>query len=864
MKITSLRANHFTEPVGFDLADLSLSWIPESEKAQRALWSRVEIATDAKFRNVVSDSGETQLDSLSYQPKIALAPRTRYFWRVTVQADNGERTTASSFFETGKMDEAWVGRWITKADAKEAGHFLARKRFSAKKGVSCRLYAGVLGVYEAEVNGVKITDEVLVPGYHFYPYGIYAQAYDISKFVKEGQNEVVFHVGRGWYGSVMGAWVTQAEPFGDTPAVIAEIRADGKVAAKTDATWEVAPSPVTASSIYYGEDYDARRAALSAKDWKKAVVFTPPEKGVGKLIDRLNPPVRVTEVVPATKIITTPKGETVVDFGQEMTGWVEVFNRAPAGAAWSFEAGEMFDADGNFFRENLRSARARFDFVSDGKASWVRQHFTFFGFRYIRLTGFGKVSTKDFRGLVIHSDIGFTGDIKTANPKLDRFFLNTLWGQRGNFLDIPSDCPQRDERLGWTGDAGAFCSTASFNMYTPAFFWKYIRDMQVEQPDYGGGVPYVIPQCNQWWKDLTCHSSAAWGDAATIIPWNIYTWFGDTSLLRKMYPSMKMWVGYIKARDAESGGRHLWTTGFHFADWLALDNFRQPLSCIGGTDCYYVASAYYAWSTELTLRAAEVLGEFADAEQLRADLAAIKEAFAAEYFSPNGRCVVDTQTAYVIALAMDLVPESYRARCAAILAAKVADPGGTPPIASCCEDTEGKLAKPDKCRLESGFVGTQFLCRVLANNGYEGLAYKLLLREEYPSWLYEVNYGATTVWERWNGQGPASRPEDMGMNSFNHYAYGSIEEFVYRDVCGLNPDPLKPGFRHAVLRPHPSAELGAAHCRYQSACGLYEAGWKYGKGGKVSYNFRVPFGCTATLVLPGQQPREIGPGLHRF
>ena len=865
MKIHSLRANHFSEPVGCDLADLSLSWIPESDKAARALWSRVEIASDPAFRHILSDSGEAQLDSLSYQPDLALAPRTRYFWRVTVLAENGEKAAASSFFETGKMDEPWAGRWITKAGAEKAGHFIARREFASKKGAPARLYVGALGVYEATVNGRPVTDEVMLPGYHFYPLEVHAQAFDISRLVKDGANTVEIHVGRGWYGTTMGGWVETAERYGNTPAVIAEVRDGAKVLAKTGGDWKVAPSPVTESSIYYGEDYDARRATPAKKDWEKALPFDPPAADCGVLRDRLSPPIRVIETLRPAAILHTPKGETVVDFGQEFTGWVEVRNHAPAGASWSWEAGEILGPDGNFFRDNLRSARARYDYVSAGEdGAWVRPHFTFFGLRYIRLTGFGKVSKADFRGLSIHSDLPFTGSIRTANPKLDRFFLNALWSQRDNFLDVPTDCPQRDERLGWTGDAEAFCGTASFNMYTPAFYWKYIHDMAIEQPRYDGGVPYVIPQCKRWWNDRSVHSSAAWGDAATIIPWNVYTWFGDKSLLRKMYPAMKMWVAYIRSRDEADGGKGLWLTDFHFADWLSLDNFRRPLDCTGGTDPHYIASAYYVHSTELALRAAEVLGEYADAEDYRRHLDRIKAAFVREFFTPSGRCVADTQTAYAVALAMDLVPESMRPRCAETLARKVIDPGGAT-IASpdCCADTLGKLDPGDHCRLESGFVGTQYLCKILAETGSAHVAYKLLLREEYPSWLYEVNFGATTVWERWNGQGPASRPEDMGMNSFNHYAYGAVEEFVYRHVCGINPDPERPGFRHVFLKPQPSADLGEASCRFDSPCGRYESSWKIA-GGKTTYRFRIPFGCTATLSLPGKEPRELGPGIHKF
>lgn len=846
MKINFLRANHHTEPIGYDLSSLSISWIPESNDAKRPNWSRVEISTDRFFKDIVSDSGKQALNSLDYQPNIELAPCTRYYWRVTVEADNGETATETSFFETGLIHTPLSAKWITTPDAEQTGHFIIRKQFTATKG-DARLYCAAAGIFEATVNGKPVTDEVLLPGYHPFNLEMPVMTFDISNILVDGDNVIELHVGRGWYGTSMGGWETDNPPFGSIPVAIAEVRVDGKIIAQTDDTWDAYPSPVVDSGIYLGEIYDTTRESLSAIDApsKKTVLFT---ETIAPLSDRFSPPIRRTETLPVVSVINTPKGETILDFGQEMTGWFEVRNRMPAGTTWTLEAGEILDTDGNFFRDNLRKAKALYTFTSSGPDErWIRPHFTFYGFRYLRLTGYvGEPDPKDFRGVVIHSDLGITGSIQTPNSLLNRFFLNTLWGQRGNFLDVPTDCPQRDERLGWTGDAQAFSGTACFHMYTPAFYGKFIHEMILEQPNYDGGVPFVVPSVVKWYKTKSSHSSSAWGDAATVIPWNVYTYFGDKSLLRKMYPAMKMWVGYIERQDETNGNHRLWQTGFHFGDWLALDNFRNPSSAFGGTDAYYIASAYYAFSTELTLRAAEVLGEFADAEHYRIRLQEIKQAIRNEYFSPNGRCTSDTQTAYVVALAMDLVPTEMRKRCADILAEKI---------------------RNNKNALETGFVGTYFLCRVLGDNGHADVAYDLLLREEYPSWLYEVKFGATTVWERWNGQGPAARASDMSMNSFNHYAYGSVEEWVYRGVCGLNPDPSIPGFRHVFLRPLASKKLGEARLSFLSPCGVYESEWKINADDTVSYRFRIPFGCTATLEIPGAPdtlPKTLEAGVHTF
>ena len=877
MKITHLRANHFDRPLGCDLSNLSLSWIPESDKAAKAVWSRVRIAADSGFRQLLHDSGRAPLDSLAYAPALDLAPRTRYFWRVDVLADNGETASADSWFETGKMSEPWEAQWVARDLAKgkngSTGHFRLRGSFALPKGAdpaAARAYVAALGVFEIFVNGRRATDEVLLPGYHDYLNHVQTMAFDLGPFLKPGRNEIELHVGKGWYRSKMAGWEKNIPTYGDQTAAICEVRAGAKLLAKTDASWETAPSPVTESEIYYGEDFDARiaapgpssggaaarRAAGGVAKWTPAAVvrklprrdprksaFDDRTRRVGPLTDRFSPPIRVTEILEKPDVIRTPKGEVVLDFRQEMTGWVEVVNRAPAGATWSVEAGEILDADGNFFRDNLRGARAKFVYTSAGEiGAVVRPHFTFFGFRYVRLEGVANPDPKDFRGLVIHSDLTRTGNVETGNKKLNRFFLNTVWGQRGNFLDVPTDCPQRDERLGWTGDIQAFSGTASFHYDCAAFFNKFVWDMIGLQKDNLGSVPFTVPEPVQWWVDRRSHGSAAWGDAATVVPWTAYVRTGDRSLLRKMYPAMKMWVDYIQTRDdTHDGGKRLWLKDWHFADWLALDNHKDPLSSLGATDHFYVASAYYARSVELALRAAEVLGYYKDAEELRALLAEIKDAIQKEYFSPNGRCVVDTQTAYVMALAFDLVPAAWRKRCADILAKKIED---------------------NKWALDTGFIGTHLLCRVLGENGYADVAFKLLLREEYPSWIYEVDSGATTVWERWNGQGPASRPEFLSMNSFNHYAYGAVAEWMYRGVCGLEPDEAAPGFRHVFLRPSPCAELGRAKAVYDSPCGRWESGWACGRDGRVAYRFRVPFGCTATLELPGRAPRELGPGVH--
>ena len=494
----------------------------------------------------------------------------------------------------------------------------------------------------------------------------------------------------------------------------------------------------------------------------------------------------------------------------------------------------------------------------------------------MKLEGIQDIESADFTAYALYSQMEETGHIETSNSKVNRLFQNALWGQKGNFVDTPTDCPQRDERMGWTGDAQVFCATASFNMYTPAFYRKYLYDMCGEQKELDGSVPHVVPdildQINLVLEDPkraaqlgiktsqesngsgVAHAekeeegeekkenaddnrqknepekaagSCAWGDAATVIPWTSYVFFGDKTLLEKEYENMKLWIGYIHKIDEEKcGGKRLWNYGFHFADWLALDNFHKD-SCFGGTDPYYVASCYYLYSAELTAKAAAVLGKGEDALFYTKLAEEIREAIRKEYFTSTGRIAVDTQTAMVLALRFGIVPESAKERLIQALKTKLEE---------------------EKIHLTTGFVGTPYLCPVLTENGLADYAYTLLLNEDFPSWLYEVNMGATTIWERWNSVLPDGKISDTGMNSLNHYSYGSIVEWMYRYMCGINPDEHKTGFREFYIKPYVDERFDYARAKYQSVYGLIESKWEKKEDGWLFY-VTVPFDTEACFVL---------------
>ncbi|MEH7418035.1 family 78 glycoside hydrolase catalytic domain [Neobacillus drentensis] len=849
MIIRNLKTNHVVNPLGFEFDRLSLSWVTESGESLSIYQSaaRVEIAAESGFETILFDSGKSQeIDSLAYHPDIRLKPRTRYYWRVTVWGDAGDKLTSeSAWFETAKMDEAWEGKWISPELDKEIHPLICKKFTLPENYLSARAYLCGVGLYDVEINGKRVGNEYFAPGYNAYDFWLQYQTYDVTDLLVSGENAIGFMLGNGWYKGRFGFEGGYHELYGSEFACIGEIVVtlkDGSTTViATDEDWKCKPAPITFSGIYDGEIYDAN---LESKNWSLPEFDDSTWTSVRKteinaetFTARRNLPVKIMEERKPMELLQTPAGEVVLDFGQVMTGWVRFKTKAPKGTRLQLQYGEILQ-NGNFYRENLREAKAEYVYISDGSEREVQPHFTYYGFRFVKLTGFeGEIDLDDFCGCVIYSEIELTGEIETSNSLVNRLFLNTVWGQKGNFLDVPTDCPQRDERMGWTGDAQVFAPTACFNMYTPAFYQKYMFDLHEEQKRLGGSVPFTVPVVKP--KDgngfISGSGSAAWGDAAAVIPWTLYTYYGDKELLRQQFDSMKDWVDYIKKVDDESGAKRLWQVGFHFGDWLALDG-KDPQSPLGGTDSYYIASAYYCYSAQLVAKAAKVLGNNDMAEQYGELANEIKEAMRKEYFTPNGRSAIYTQTAMIVALYMDLVPESFRPRLVADLKAKL---------------------REDKMHLNTGFVGTPYFCNVLSENRANDYAYTLLLNDDFPSWLYAVKLGATTIWERWNSVLPDGSISGTGMNSLNHYAYGSIAEWMYRHMCGINPLDEAPGFRRFKLCPKPYGKLTYAKAKFSSPSGNIESGWELNEDGSLTFTFIVPFNTTAEVVLPDADLENI-------
>ena len=839
MKIEKLRVNNVENPVGFLLDKISLSWIVTEAKGTKTKNAQVEISTDKNFSSILFDSGiSADINSLDFVPSLKPCDGVRYYWRVKVLDDTGDYGVSdTAFFETARPLSP--AEWITSPFSQKI-HPLFRKEFNTDKTVkNARLYICGLGLYEAYINGEKVGDEYLAPFFNDYDNWVQYQTYDITDMLKGGKNVIGIMLGNGWYKGRFGYIDKIDEIYGDTFKLISKIYVeyeDGTTAQVcTDDSWLCAESPVIQSSIYDGEKYDSRKEIKNWADsdcnenlFVKAVMTDAP---AGKLTPRLSLPVVIKETIKPKELIYTKSGDTVIDFGQNMTGWVEFDLHLPEGKELFCQFGEVLQ-NGEFYNDNLRTAKAEFSYISNGKKNHIRPHFTFYGFRYMKISGLEKINPDDIKASVIYSDMQQTGKIETSNPKVNRLILNALWGQKSNFLDVPTDCPQRDERLGWTGDAQVFCATANLNMYTPAFYKKYLYDMLLEQRDMDGAVGHVIPNIftqigRKVSKAENSDSSCAWADAATIIPWKVYQSFGSKTLLSGMYENMKMWIDRIHSVDVEKCGEsYLRTIGFHFGDWLALDNYKTD-SPFGATDVYYIASVYYYYSALLTSKAARVLEKEDEAEYYLNMASKVKSAIQKEYFTNTGRIAVSTQTAMVLALYFDLVPVEFRSRL--------------------INDLKNKL-KEDNNHLTTGFVGVSYLCPCLSEIGLTDIAYTLLLNEDYPGWLYAVNLGATTIWERWNSLLPDGRISSTGMNSLNHYSYGSIVEWIYRYAAGINVCEDGAGYKHFVIKPYPDKRFEFISAEYDSPMGKIRSCFTKTDVG-YEYEVEVPFDTNAEFII---------------
>ena len=589
MKITYLKTNHVANPLGFAIEKPTFSWLVEDTRDARQTAAQVIVSHDSHFERIIFDSGKvagTEIDSLAYCPPVSLKPRTRYFWKVRVWGESESAESDPAWFETGKLAESWRATWITPDFEDNQIHPLLFKAFDLPaRAVAARAYVCGLGLYHFELNGRKVGNEYFTPYCNAYDQWLQYQTFDIADQLTVGENRAVIMLGNGWYKGRYGANGGATKIYGDRFALICELHITlengDELIVVTNSSWQAQPAPVISSSIFDGETYDAR-ITRSAPTPGQVTGVKPIDIDSTRLEARRSLPVCVNEEIKPIAVIHTPAGETVLDMGQNMTGWVRYRTNAPAGTRIRLQFGEILQ-DGSFFRDNLRTAKAEHVYIADGSDAVAEPFFTFYGFQYVKISGWvGDLNLDDFTGCVVYSQMSIIGNVETSNEKVNQLFRNALWSQKDNFLDIPTDCPQRDERLGWTGDIQVFSGTACFNMDSAAFLSKFAYDLGKEQAKIGGMVPHIVPMAN-----LNKGGATAWGDVATILPWNLYQFYGDVDILKQQFESMRAWVDYIRRIDDASGGRRLWTEGEHFGDWLALD-----ASCLNVAQRGYAARFY--------------------------------------------------------------------------------------------------------------------------------------------------------------------------------------------------------------------------------------------------------------------------------
>jgi alpha-L-rhamnosidase len=824
-----------TDPLGFDAAMPVFSWkLPAGVKQQTAY--RLQTTSG----EAIWDSGWVDSDQSTFVPYRGepFTSRQRVEWRVAFRDGQGKESGWSkpAHFELGLLStNDWQAQWIrppenTNANPDAVGWL--RRQFSLSKKVErARIYVTARGVFELRLNGLRVGNDHFANGWTSYNKTLDTLTYDVTRQLRPGTNTLEAAIGTGWYA---GRLMSGRNRYGVHPGLLLQLEVTYRDGAReilpSDSQWEgSSDGPALSSSIYDGESYDARQAVTN---WQAALVES--NLGPERLAPKPFPPVREKETLAVRNITEPEPGRFVFDLGQNMVGWARIKVPAEKDQTITIRFAEMLNQDGTLYTKNYRTAKStdKYTAARTGTIEW-EPHFTFHGFRYVELSGFPKdVKPKKnwVTGVVLHSDLPQTGQFESSHAKLNQLQGNIVWGQRGNFVDIPTDCPQRDERLGWTGDAEVFCATAMFNYDCLGFYKSWLRSMRDDQFD-DGRIPNVIPDAKQG------TGSPGWMDSATIIPWEVYVRSGDASVLAENYSMMERLVGWYRSQSV--GGLLPRIGGY--GDWL------QPYAgkTQGDTPFPLIGAAFHAHSAQILADTARVLKRDDDAKRYAIEAAAVKQAFCEQYFDANGKLqnAPETQTAYVLGIAFGLLPDANRQAAATNLVRLIQEADG---------------------HLRTGFLGTPLITWALDQTGHADLAYDLLFQETYPSWFYPINQGATTMWERWNSYTRDKGFGDSGMNSFNHYAYGAIGQWMYERVAGLAPDPGHPGYKHFFIRPLLGKQLDSARAELETPYGLASSSWSR-RNGIIIMDVIVPPNTTATIEFPGDRKPEMVPaGSYHF
>jgi alpha-L-rhamnosidase len=847
--ISHLTCEYRTNPLGIDVLQPRLSWQMQSERrgAHQTAYQILAAPSIKKLvegNDLIWDSGRIESDQSIHIPYrgSALNSGQRVFWKVRVWDEIIEQVESPTFWwEMGLLERIdWKGQWIGAPfwggpRTSSPAPYLRKEFILREQIVSARLYATAIGLYECHVNGVRVGDALLTPGWTDYSRRIQYQVYDITDLLRPGTNAFGAILGDGWgVGHI--AWLGR-QHYADRPQFLAQVTitySDGsQEIISTDKNWKVTQGALLESDMLMGESYDSRREIVGWADpgyddvsWWPVELFM---NSGAALVATNGPSVKRQETLRPVNIYRIPalKPRWVFDFGQNMVGWVRLRVRGEKGTTISIRHAEALNPDGSLYTTNLRTARStdHYTLKGGGEETW-EPRFTFHGFRYVELAGFpGTPTENSLTGIVVHSDMAPIGTFECSDPLINQLQHNIIWSQKGNFVDVPTDCPQRDERLGWTGDAQVFIKTAAFNRDVAAFFTKWTHDLEDGQYP-GGAYPSVAPNLPGW---SIGEGGPAWADAGVICPWMVYQCYGDVRLLEEHYVSMQRFIEFLSKTSQHGIRCFAEYTGWHGnGDWLALDGSDGRE---GGTSKELIGTAFFAYTSNLLAKIARILEKNEDSIAYDAMSTKAREAFINRFVHEDGTIEGGTQTSYVIALEFDLLPQEIR------------------PLAA--QELVRNIQSRDD-HLSTGFIGTPYINWVLSKNGFLDTAYSLLKQTTWPSWLYSVTQRATTIWERWDGWTHDKGFQDPKMNSFNHYAYGAIGAWMYAVIGGIDLDPEQPAYKHVIMHPCPGDGLTYAAAQLHSMYGPIRNHWTHEKN-HFDWQVSIPPNTTATLYLPAAE-----------
>lgn len=839
LNITEIRLNHLKEPKGIS-GKLNIGWkIKSAHQNVLQKGYQLQISGERDFEQVLYDSGRVdseQSQNLSVDVSgICRESISDYYVRVRIWDNDGEGSEwhAACFLTALLQGRIWKADFITAERLRDKNYSPVtrlRKEFTVKKPLkSAFLISAAQGLYQTFLNGVRVGKDELAPGWTSYRKRLLYQTYEVTDQLVTGTNTWGALVGAGWYKGDVSYYRTH-NFYGDYAAFSGELilrYEDGsEESICTDGSWKGADSAILFADIYDGEICDARledgkwmENGFPEDGWRE-VHFTRQKKEL--LYPQRGSTVRIQEYLDVKKVLVTPKGETVLDFGQNISGWVRFRVHGNPGDTAELICFESLDHEGNVYTENLRTAKQTIRYICNGTGEEeYLPHFTFQGFRYVWVKEYpGNISGNDFQACVLCSDMEETGSFRCSDPLLNQLQSNIMWGLKGNSVDIPSDCPQRDERLGWTGDVQVFCNTACYLMDMYEFYRKWLADLAADQRE-DGAVTHVVPDVLAPNQPENFCGAAGWGDVSVVLPWILYQETGDPAVIYEQYESMKAWIDFVSAHVQDG----IYSFGAQFGDWLALD--AEEGSYHGATPAELTSAAYFIYSARLFVKMAEAIGRDEDAEKYRTVCEEALRHFQGRYILPDGQISIQTQTAHVLALSFKLVPEQYREKTVNRLV---------------------ELLRHTDMHLRTGFLGTPYIVHVLSENGRVQEAYELLLKKDFPSWLYQVEQGATTVWEHWDGLKPDGSMWSADMNSFNHYAYGAVGKWLYEVCAGIKRDEACPGYQHFYIEPYPGGNLRWAESTHESEYGSIAVRWER-QGQVITLKIEIPANTTATIRL---------------